>query len=129
MKFAFPLLGLLLVGAAAQPVLPSGLSAQQVVSTPGSGRGLDPGFSFKWETGLVRTPSGWVARDYPKVAALVEGSPAARAGIRAGDVIVSVNGRDGRRSPLFRDVQPGSRVVMRVRRGDEEREIRYEIGK
>jgi hypothetical protein len=42
-------------------------------------------------------------------------------------VIVSVNGRDGRQSPLFRDLRPGSTIVMRVRRGDEEREIRFQV--
>lgn len=126
MKVAMPLLTLLLA-CAAQPALAPALSAQQAVSAPASGKSIGPGFAHKWEAGLVRTQAGWVGRDYPRVTSLVEGSTAARAGVRTGDVIVSVNGRDGRQSPLFRDLRPGSNIVMRVRRGDEEREIRFQV--
>ncbi|HLL45307.1 MAG TPA: PDZ domain-containing protein, partial [Longimicrobiaceae bacterium] len=102
---------------------------QQAVAVPASGKSGDPGFSHAWEAGLVRTQSGWMARDYPRVTGVAQGSTAARAGVREGDVIVSVNGHDSRRPPLFRDLRPGSTVVLRIRRGGEEREIRYEIEK
>ncbi|HYW07181.1 MAG TPA: PDZ domain-containing protein [Longimicrobium sp.] len=67
-------------------------------------------------------------RNYPVVRRLTANSPAARAGVLLGDQIVSANGRDGRRPPLFEDVTPGSRVVLRIRRGGDEREIAFVAG-
>ena len=125
MKFAIAL-GALLLGAA--PLLvTSPLAAQQAVTAPRTGNAVSPGFSHAFTAGLSRTSEGWVARDYPRVSGLVQGSAAARAGIRDGDVIVSVNGHDARRPPLFNTLKAGDTVVLRVRRGDEEREIRFAI--
>src|SRR5580658_5507484 len=61
-------------------------------------------------------------RDQLLVLAPIEGSPADRAGVRAGDVIVSVDGHDPGAEPLDRLVKrlrgaPGSRVKIGVRRG------------
>jgi carboxyl-terminal processing protease len=55
------------------------------------------------------------------VLAPIDGSPAERAGIRSGDVIVSVDGRDPGAEPLDRLVKrlrgtPGSRVKLVIRR-------------
>lgn len=89
----------------------------------GAGRGL--GFTYGWKgEDMGRNAEGKLdMRNPPTIRQVLPDSPAARAGLQAGDVIVSVNGRDGRNPPLFNDFQPGSKVVLRIRRGDDEREI------
>jgi membrane-associated protease RseP (regulator of RpoE activity) len=108
-------------GVAAHPVA----ARSQVVTVPGTGRGSILGFSYGWEGGFTISADGKRhMRQYPTVKSLVPGSPAERARLRVGDVIVSVNGRDAR-TPPFPAVSAGSRVVVRIRRGDAEREITY----
>lgn len=62
-------------------------------------------------------------RIHPKVTQVTPGGPAERAGLRAGDVLLTVNGEDSRARPLFRERTPGTRYTIRVRRGDQEREV------
>jgi len=57
--------------------------------------------------------------DYPVVSGLAEGSPAAKVGIRVGDVILSVNGVDGRELGIMHPKTPGETYVLRIRRGSE----------
>ncbi|HEY3216909.1 MAG TPA: PDZ domain-containing protein [Candidatus Eisenbacteria bacterium] len=64
-----------------------------------------------------------------RVAAVAEGSPAARAGIAAGDVIVSLQGVSADTANVIRlthmlEGPPGSRVTLQVRRGETERTYR-----
>jgi len=69
---------------------------------------------------------GWGGREEgrPIIAVVEEGSPAARAGLTVGDVLLSVNGRDTReRGPLFPEPAPGREYRLRVKRGAEEREL------
>jgi len=83
-------------------------------------------FSYGWTEGPIVKPDGTAQfENYPVVKDVTPDSPASEAGVRSGDVIVSVNGRDGRSPPLFNNVRPEEPVVLRVRRGDEEREIRF----
>ena len=67
------------------------------------------------EDGLIRMSS------YPTVSGIRYCSPAHRAGIRLGDEIVGVDGRDGKMSPLFgRGVNPpGTAHRLVIRRDDE----------
>lgn len=60
---------------------------------------------------------------------VVEGSPADRAGIRAGDQIVRINGRDADANALnaLRDLQPGDTVRLRVAAGDRNRERDFTV--
>lgn len=71
------------------------------------------------EDGLIRMSS------YPKVSGVGYCSPAHRAGIRLGDEIVGVDGRDGRMAPLFgrRVNPPGTVHRFMIRRDDETIEI------
>lgn len=55
--------------------------------------------------------------DFPVVRMVTPGSPAARVGIRAGDVILSVNGVDAR-DPRTLIAPPGTTFTLRVRRGN-----------
>jgi putative serine protease PepD len=63
---------------------------------------------------------------------VVDGSPADRAGLRVGDVVIEVDGRrittgDALRSAIAAK-QPGAQMRLTVRRGGDEREIEVELG-
>jgi putative serine protease PepD len=67
----------------------------------------------------------------PRVASVVRGGPAADAGVRRGDVIVSIDGRPVRSSAdVVREVQRhrvGDRVAVVVRRGERRLELRVRL--
>jgi len=64
---------------------------------------------------------------------VIAGGPAAAAGFKVGDVILSVDERqiqDGQQLlAILRQMQPGSVVRMRVRRGGAELELSVVLGK
>lgn len=60
------------------------------------------------------------AYDYAVITNVYECSPAAKAGFRVGDLLVVVNGRDGKILPIFERSRPGLAHVVTVRRGEEE---------
>lgn len=62
-----------------------------------------------------------VYSDYPVVVTVDPGSPAASAGVAAGDTIIAFNDRDLRRYafPIRAMIQPGKTFVIRARRGKE----------
>jgi S1-C subfamily serine protease len=96
----------------------------QVYSRPPS-RISTLGFSYGWDGNITIGPDGRPhVGSYPTVKTVTAGSPAERAGLRPGDVVISLNGRDGREPPFPR-VDAGSTVVLRIRRGDDERELSY----
>lgn len=63
---------------------------------------------------------------YPVVSQVEPGSPAARAGVVAGDVLISFNSRDmrGESLQLSRWLRPGAPFVLRLRRNDAIRVVR-----
>jgi S1-C subfamily serine protease len=60
----------------------------------------------------------------PFVAAVSPASPADAAGFMVDDVVLSIDGRDSLERPLFPGLAPGRAYTVRVKRGDEERELR-----
>jgi hypothetical protein len=88
------------------------------------------GFTYFWgwpsEISMSQGPDGRTyLPTYPKVMTLEPDAPAQEAGLRVGDVIVSVNGRNGRDPSLFDDLRPNTNVVLRIWREKEEREISF----
>ena len=67
------------------------------------------------------------------VASIVPGSPAAMGGLRAGDVILAVNGqalgRDNTLLSMLLSHQPGDRVSLMVQRGQEHLSLDVLVGK
>ena len=66
------------------------------------------------------------------VAAVVPGGPAARAGLRPGDRIVGIGGREVNRSTDVSAVvtarEPGEKIELRIRRGGDERTLSVTLG-
>ncbi|MFA9461728.1 DegQ family serine endoprotease [Thiohalorhabdus methylotrophus] len=66
------------------------------------------------------------------VARVVEGSPAAGAGLQSGDVVVAVNGEEIRTSgdlpPKIGRLKPGTEVTLTVMRGGEQQKIQVTVG-
>lgn len=84
-----------------------------------------PGFRYEWQNVVVQRDTR--PSTFPMVSCVIVGSTAARAGLRPGDTILSVNGRDPRVRGAFADRRIGARWVVRIQRGDEEREVSFVI--
>jgi C-terminal processing protease CtpA/Prc len=101
---------------------------------------------------LSNAPSGWLGltfsgsytvrqndgekavmrfEDYPTVEAVDPGSPAEKAGIKAGDKLLSLDGHDlTQGSPPFSDLlRPGAKLDAKVKRGDRTRNVNIKVGK
>ena len=68
---------------------------------------------------------------YPQVSKVDERSPAAKAGVRRGDVLISFNSHDMRGGAVQMKnwLKPGAPFVLRLRRNDVMREVRGIVGK
>ncbi len=69
--------------------------------------------------------------DYPTVEAVDPGSPADKAGIKAGDKLLSIDGHDlTEGSPSFSELlRPGAKLDAKVKRGDRTRNVTITVGK
>jgi serine protease Do len=67
----------------------------------------------------------WTFFDYPVILSVEPGSPAERAGIAAGDVLIALDDRNVREGvPSFTKLlRPGSRLRVKVKRGKETRRL------
>ena len=61
-----------------------------------------------------------VFTDYPVIESVEPGSPAERAGLLAGDIVMTINSQDLRKNPVPRSamLEPGQKVVFRFKRND-----------
>lgn len=73
-------------------------------------------------TGIGQTDRGgsMVFNDYPIIESIEPGSPAERAGLMTGDVIISINSQDLRKNPVPPSamLEPGQKVIFRYKRND-----------
>jgi C-terminal processing protease CtpA/Prc len=71
----------------------------------------------------------WTFHDYPHVEAVERESPAERAGIQVGDMIVAFDGKDLRagKIPMNAVLRPGSTVVVRLTREDRTRSVKVQV--
>jgi serine protease Do len=84
------------------------------------------GIVFVEEASFDRKQDGehvWTFLDYPVILSVEPGSPAERAGLAAGDLLIALDGRNVREGvPAFAKLlQPGARLPVRVKRGKETR--------
>jgi S1-C subfamily serine protease len=114
MKFIRPLtLGLAVAFA------PLGVGAQAAREAP---RGW-VGVLISTGIGEENSSGGLVFHDYPVIESIDPGSPAERAGLLKGDVLISINSQDFKTNPIPMNelLVPGRRIVFRYRRDDVER--------
>lgn len=70
--------------------------------------------------GQANAAGAMVFSDYPVIESIDPGSPAERAGLQAGDMIMSLNSQDLRKNPIPMSsmLQPGQKIVFRYMRND-----------
>lgn len=108
------------------PPRPGGVLRRTAMSNanPASGN-VARVFGFAWGVSTTPGANHSLSFGHPYVTVVVPGTNAARAGLVAGDTIVSVNGRDSRQPPLFPVRRAGTEYTLLVRRAGEERELTY----
>ena len=88
--------------------------------------GMTYQYEFRFSPGAQ---PGTGTTDYPKLGTVCPGSPAARAGLAVGDVVLELNGGDFRDRKVRETLRspPGTDLVFRIRRGGSEREVTVRV--
>jgi len=75
--------------------------------------------------GQTNTAGAMVFNDYPVVESIDPGSPAERAGLQSGDIILSLNSQDLRKNPIPMQslLVPGRKIMFRFKRNDQTRTL------
>ena len=112
-------------GAQSQGAAPArGAASGNAITVQGKGGALRDAVGFSYSAPVTMGPDGVVrAAEYPVITEVLADSPAQGAGLAPGDVILAVNGRDGKSAALFARREPGTRYTVRVRSGDVERDV------
>ncbi|MBA3406368.1 MAG: PDZ domain-containing protein [Gemmatimonadaceae bacterium] len=77
------------------------------------------GIAYTTGIGQSDRNGAMVFTDYPVIESIDPGSPAERAGLQAGDRIISLDAQDLRKNPMPPSLlEPGRRIVFRYRRND-----------
>ncbi|HEX8696332.1 MAG TPA: PDZ domain-containing protein [Longimicrobium sp.] len=121
-----------LAAALALLLLPAALAAQATPSTPNASRPVGcRGTSSQTSALTMQGVNGQpiVFPDYPLIVDVQPGSPAERAGIRPGDMIVVQDGRDLIGNPPTQPPLAGDTVRYLVRRNDTEIPITVVLGR
>ena len=107
--------------AAALTLAPAALEAQKQIIVRETTKETPKG----WVGLLITTGIGeataagrMVFNDYPVIESIDPGSPAEKAGLQTGDVLISINSQDFKKNPIPMNslLQPGKKVVFRYRR-------------
>lgn len=124
--------------------LPALAAAALVVAAPGPGAGrLDA--QIPEPAAVAPAPAGWLGvsvqmngtvdarggrHSLVHITDVRPGGPAERAGLQAGDVLLSINGRSPASGfvEMVGDLEPGDPVTVLVRRDGEERRFRFRAG-
>lgn len=94
-------------------------AAAQWVSVEGTAAG-ELGISWSLEGPVEQEEEGRLRpQTHPRIRSVTPCSPAHRAGLEPGDVLLEVNGRDVRSGAPFPASEPGTRYVVRFSRADE----------
>ena len=77
------------------------------------------GIAYTTGIGQSDRNGAMIFTDYPVIESIEPGSPAERAGLQAGDRIISLDAQDLRKNPMPPSMlEPGRRIVFRYRRND-----------
>ncbi|MEO5580397.1 MAG: PDZ domain-containing protein [Gemmatimonadaceae bacterium] len=77
------------------------------------------GIAYTTGIGQSDRTGAMIFKDYPVIESIEPGSPAERAGLQAGDLILSLDAQDLRKNPMPPSMlEPGRRLVFRYRRND-----------
>ena len=103
--------------AAAIAFAPAGLHAQQDAPRGWVGVLITTGIGEQSSSGRL------VFHDYPVIESIDPGSPAEKAGLQKGDVLIAINSQDFKTNPIPMNdlLVPGKSIVFRYRRDDVER--------
>lgn len=77
------------------------------------------GIAYTTGIGQSDRNGAMVFTEYPVIESIEPGSPAERAGLQAGDLIMALDAQDLRKNPMPPNIlEPGRRIVFRYRRND-----------
>ncbi len=74
-------------------------------------------------------PAMYVLGARPTIESVEPGSPADKAGLRSGDLVVTIDGEDAHRLRLESILKPGAKVPVKVQRNGTPREVTVVVGK
>ncbi|MDO8501939.1 MAG: PDZ domain-containing protein [Gemmatimonadaceae bacterium] len=79
--------------------------------------------------GQANESGAMVFNDYPVIESIEPGSPAEKAGLQTGDLLISINSQDFRKNPIPMSslLVPGQRITFRYKRNDVLRRISLEV--